>query len=83
MLVHDDMRSCQQNTGGSAGCEDTEGYQAHPVDHHGGELPVGLLGARLVIVPDLVSDHLDLLQDEGKFPADSQAFWTFLLLLPE
>ena len=38
--------------------------QAQPVKHHRGKLPVALHSPALLIIPDLVGDHLDLLQDE-------------------
>ena len=39
-----------------------------PVQHHGRELPVGLYLSSLVILPDLVGDHPDLLEDEAQLP---------------
>ena len=39
-----------------------------PVENHGGELPVALDGAGLLVVSDLVCDDLDLLEDEAQLP---------------
>ena len=39
-----------------------------PVENHGGELPVALDGAGLLVVADLVCDDLDLLEDEAELP---------------
>ena len=39
-----------------------------PVENHGGELPVALDGAGLLVVADLVGDDLDLLEDEAELP---------------
>ena len=52
-----------------------------PVYHHGRELPVVLDGAGLLVVPDLVGDHLDLLEDEGELPGDAEVGLALLLLL--
>ena len=44
------------------------GHQTQPVQHHGSELPVALHRPGLLVVPDLVGDDLDLLQDEAELP---------------
>ena len=44
------------------------GDQTQPVQHHGSKLPVALHCSGLLVVPDLVRDDLDLLQDEAEFP---------------
>ena len=46
------------------------GHQAQPVQHHGRKLPVALHRPTLLIVPDLVGDHLDLLEDETQLPVE-------------
>ena len=44
-----------------------------PVENHGGELPVALDGAGLLVVADLVCDDLDLLEDEAELPVQGVA----------
>ena len=39
-----------------------------PVQHHSRKLPVGLDFTGLVVLPDLVGDHPDLLEDEAQLP---------------
>ena len=46
------------------------GHQTQPVQHHGRKLPVTLHCPTLLIIPDLVSDHLDLLEDETELPVE-------------
>ena len=44
------------------------GHQTQPVQHHGRELPVTLHRPALLVLSDLVGDHLDLLQYETQLP---------------
>ena len=60
-------RRAQHGHGGHDG-EGGVGHQAEPVQHHGSELPVALHRPGLLVVPDLVGDDLDLLQDEAELP---------------
>ena len=59
----------QHGDGGNDG-EHGEGDQTDAVQHHGRELPVVLDVGRLVLVPHLVADHTDLLQNVDKLPVD-------------
>ena len=44
------------------------GHQTQAVQHHGSKLPVALHRPGLLVVPDLVGDDLDLLEDETELP---------------
>lgn len=56
-----------KNSAGCYNCECGEEEEAHPVEHHCGELPISLHRAGLLVLPHLVSDHLELLQDKAQF----------------
>ena len=45
-------------------CEQCEDDQTQSVQNHGSKLPVTLCAASVIITPDLVSDHSQLLQDQ-------------------
>ena len=62
------MRSHGQHGARRHDREGREEEEAHPVHHHGGELPVRGHGGGLLVLPHLVRDDLDLLQNEAKFP---------------
>ena len=68
-----------QNSTGCYNCECSEEEEAHPVEHHRGELPVCLHRAGLLVLTYLVSDHLELLQDEPQFPLKWSHFDTIKL----
>ena len=57
----------QQENGGYHG-EQCEDYQAQSVQHHGSKLPVTLCCPRIILIPDLLGDHPELLQNESQFP---------------
>lgn len=40
--------------------EQGEDDQAQPVQHHGRELPITLSGVRIIVAPNLLSDHSKL-----------------------
>ncbi len=46
--------------------ECSEGYKTQSVQHHGGEFPIILDGRRVFVVPDLVRDHPQLLEDQAE-----------------
>ena len=62
------MRSSAEHGDSGHYGEGGVGHQAQPVQHHGCKLPVALHRPALLIIPDLVSDHLDLLEDETQLP---------------
>ena len=62
------MRSCAQHGHCSHDSEGGVGHQTQPVQHHGSKLPVTLHRPGLLVVPDLVGDDLDLLEDETELP---------------
>ena len=49
--------------------EQGEYNEAETVQHHGRKLPVILDGRALLVIPDLVRDDLDLLQDQTQLSA--------------
>ena len=57
----------QQENGGYHG-EQCEDYQAQSVQHHGSKLPITLCGPCVILIPDLLGDHPELLKDESQFP---------------
>ena len=65
-----------QNSAGCHNCECSEEEEAHPIEHHCGKLPVGLHSAGLIVLSHLVSDHLELLQDEAQLPLQRSQFYT-------
>ena len=77
-LLDYDVRSCCQHHNSGDHCEEGEGDETDPVQHHGRELPVILYIGRLVLAPDLVADHPDLLENVDKFSVYS---WIFSKLL--
>ena len=66
----------QDRHGGNNG-EETEGDQADPVQNHCGEFPVVLDVGGIVLGPDLVADHPDLLEDVDQLAVDSRVSKTF------
>ena len=44
------------------------GYQTQTVYNHGSKSPIIFYTSGIVVVPDLISDDLDFLQDEAQFP---------------
>ena len=69
----------QQENGGYHG-EQCEDYQAQSVQHHGSKLPITLCGPCVILIPDLLGDHPELLQDESQFPHTAGWQWSHLLL---
>lgn len=66
VLFNDDVRGGDQHADGGQGREQGEDDKAEPVEHHGTKLPVALDDAGLLLVPDLVGDGPDLLEDEAE-----------------
>ena len=56
------MRGGAEHGDGGHNGEGGVGHQAQPVQHHGSKLPVTLHCSTLLIISDLVSYHLDLLE---------------------
>ena len=75
------MGSCCQYRHGGNNCEETEGDQADPVQDHGGEFPVVLDVGGIVLGPDLVADHPDLLEDVDQLAVDSRVRKTITKLM--
>lgn len=69
-LRDDDVGSREKNCDGGNDREYSKSDEAESVKHHGSELPVVLDGSRVLVVPDLVRDHPDLLQDQTELPVD-------------
>ena len=68
VLRDNDMGGGHQQENGGYHCEQCEDYQAQSVQHHGSKLPVTLCGPRIILIPDLLGDHPELLKDESQFP---------------
>ena len=62
-----DMRSCLENSQGGENGEYRVGYQTQTVYDHGSKSPIIFYTSGIVVVPDLISDDLDFLQDETQF----------------
>ena len=78
-LFDDNMRSSYQDTNCSQNCEQTECDQTEPIKHHGSKLPIIFNWSRLVIIPNFIAYHLDLLQDIDKLPVDPRKSEIFKL----
>ena len=68
LLCYNNVRSGGKYCKGCDNGEQGEGDQAEPVQHHRSKLPVALHRPGLLVVPDLVGDDLDLLEDETELP---------------
>ena len=68
MSLHEDVRRGAEHGDRGHDGEGGVGHQTQPVQHHGSKLPVTLHRTGLLVVPDLVGDDLDLLQDEAELP---------------
>ena len=64
------MRSSTEHGDRSYNREGGVGDKTQPVEHHRGKLPVALHGPALLVISDLVSDHLDLLEDETQLSVE-------------
>ena len=62
-----DMWSRLENSQGGEDGEDCVGYQTQTVYNHGSKSPIIFYTSGIVVVPDLISDDLDFLQDEAQF----------------
>ena len=67
-LFNDNMRRGSQHGQGRHDGEESEGDQAETIQDHRGELPITLYSTGLLVIPDLVSDHFYLLEDEAELP---------------
>lgn len=67
------MRRGAEHCDGGYDCEQCEDDEAEAIDHHGGELPVVGHLRGLVLLPQLVGDHPQLLEDERELPVGAQA----------
>ena len=66
---NDVWRGVEDGHSGQDG-EDRVRYQAESVYHHGSKSPIILHVPVIVVLSDLISDDLDLLQDETQFPVE-------------
>ena len=77
-LLDDDVWGDREHDQGGHDSEEGEEDKAQPVENHCGELPVTLNLRGFVIIPDLVGDHSDLLQDESQFSLQRSGCHSFL-----
>ena len=62
-----DMWSCLEDSQGGEDGEYCVGYQTQTVYNHGSKSPIIFYTSGILVVPDLISDDLDFLQDETQF----------------
>merc|ERR1719336_3864449 len=68
MSLHEDVRRGAEHGDRGHDGEGGVGHQTQPVQHHSSKLPVAFHSSALLIIPDLVRDYLDLLEDEAELP---------------
>lgn len=72
-LRDDDVRRREEHRERRDDREQGEYDKAQSVDHHRRELPVARHVGGLVLLPQLVGDEADLLQDEGQLVVGAEA----------
>ena len=74
------MWGCDQHSDRGNNCEQGEGDQAQSIEDHGSKLPVIFYGCCIIVIPDLVCDDANLLENTQKFSMHTRMSKVFLVM---
>ena len=74
------MWGCDQHSDRGNNCEQGEGDQAQSIEDHGSKFPVIFYSCCLIVIPDLVRDDANLLENTQKFSVHPRMNKVFLVM---
>ena len=80
ILLNNNMWGCDQHSDGGNDGEQGEGDQAQSIEDHGSKLPVIFYGCCIIVIPDLVCDDANLLENIQKFSMHPRMSKVFLIM---